>query len=173
MGWPRVRSGLLGSVALGGRVTFWEKVEALKVAWEKKKAAKAAYENSPERKAKRAAYRNSPEGKAAQAAYDNLPERKVSNAMKASKNNAKKTGGFPLNGKVPPCPEKCELCGSLPGKKSLNRDHNKFREFDNFRAWLCNRCNTSMGAFGDTLEGIEAAAAFFRRRYEELGWVDT
>jgi len=63
----------------------------------------------------------------------------------------------------PPKPDCCEICGS---KEKLFLDHCHTSE--QFRAWLCNLCNRSVAAFGDTAEGLEKAAAILRQKEKEM-----
>ena len=59
-----------------------------------------------------------------------------------------------------PCPERCELCGGLPGKRALHLDHD--HKTGLFRGWLCHMCNLSLGKFGDTMDGLERAMTYLR-----------
>ena len=61
-----------------------------------------------------------------------------------------------------PCPEACELCGKIPNDgQRLHLDHDHVS--GQFRGWLCAECNSSLGHFGDSLFGIEQAAAYLRK----------
>jgi len=59
-----------------------------------------------------------------------------------------------------PCPDKCELCGGLPGKRALHLDHD--HKTGLFRGWLCQACNLSLGKFGDEIKGLERAIAYLK-----------
>src|ERR1019366_9392740 len=65
-----------------------------------------------------------------------------------------------------PCPERCELCGELPGHTSLHLDHD--HKTNRFRGWLCSSCNTSLGKFGDDLAGIQRAALYIQKNTTDL-----
>jgi Recombination endonuclease VII/Domain of unknown function (DUF5664) len=65
-----------------------------------------------------------------------------------------------------PCPERCELCGSLPGKRALHLDHD--HKTGVFRGWLCHICNLSLGKFGDDIAGLEQAIEYLHRAQEPL-----
>ena len=60
---------------------------------------------------------------------------------------------------APPRPDKCDCCG-VEGKQ-LVPDH--IRGTDICRGWLCNNCNKSIGAFGDTLEGVMNAVNYLTK----------
>ncbi len=61
-----------------------------------------------------------------------------------------------------PEPATCECCGRVnSGGRTLALDHD--HETGEFRGWLCNLCNTAIGKLGDTLEGIERAAAYLKK----------
>ena len=47
------------------------------------------------------------------------------------------------------CPYLCELCQKRKAK-ALDHDHCTGK----FRGWLCGRCNTSLGVFGDSIPGL-------------------
>lgn len=49
----------------------------------------------------------------------------------------------------------CECCGRPPGKIAMNLDHCHTTGL--FRGWLCNKCNTGLGSFGDSIAGLEMA----------------
>lgn len=46
----------------------------------------------------------------------------------------------------------CALCGAEPKRRPLDVDH--CHETGKVRGLLCNKCNTSLGRLGDTLESI-------------------
>jgi hypothetical protein len=51
---------------------------------------------------------------------------------------------------APPKPKACECCSRIT---KLVLDHNP--ETNEFRGWLCMRCNTVIGILGDTVEKVE------------------
>lgn len=51
---------------------------------------------------------------------------------------------------APPKPILCSCCGKKPEKWCLDHDH----DTQEFRGWLCDRCNTGIGSLGDNLDGI-------------------
>ena len=64
--------------------------------------------------------------------------------------------------------EVCDCCGRPPstsgkgsGIKKLCVDHD--HETGEFRGWLCNDCNASIGKLGDNLEGLMRAVAYLKR----------
>ena len=62
---------------------------------------------------------------------------------------------------APPKPDRCDCCG-VQGKK-LVPDH--IRDTDICRGWLCNNCNKSIGALGDTLEGVMNAVNYLKNTH--------
>lgn len=56
----------------------------------------------------------------------------------------------------------CELCGShkVP-KKGWQLDHD--HPTGEFRGWLCMKCNTGLGIFGDNIEGLQKAIDYLKR----------
>lgn len=56
------------------------------------------------------------------------------------------------------CPAVCELCGRPPKKRALHLDHDHVT--GKFRGWLCGRCNVSIGALGDSAEGLQRAVRY-------------
>lgn len=54
----------------------------------------------------------------------------------------------------------CAICGGI-GKRGLHVDH--CHATGNVRGLLCVRCNTAIGAFRDSPELLDAAAAYLRR----------
>lgn len=60
-----------------------------------------------------------------------------------------------------PCPDRCELCGGAPGKRSLHLDHD--HKTGHFRGWLCGSCNMILGRFGDDIKGLQQAVLYLRR----------
>jgi hypothetical protein len=59
-----------------------------------------------------------------------------------------------------PCPERCEVCDSLPGKKSLSMDHCHLTGV--FRGWLCSNCNTALGLLKESSDRCVALARYIR-----------
>jgi hypothetical protein len=61
-----------------------------------------------------------------------------------------------------PCPDNCESCGRHAAfeKRAFSLDHDHCTGA--FRGWLCRRCNLALGLLGDSVEGIEKAAAYLR-----------
>ena len=60
-----------------------------------------------------------------------------------------------------PCPDNCEMCGGPPTKRALHLDHD--HDTGKFRGWLCHRCNTNLGRFGDSEAGLLKALEYLRR----------
>ena len=56
------------------------------------------------------------------------------------------------------------LKASLMIKKGIVFDHN--HTTNKFRGWLCGRCNTGLGLFGDKLEILELAIKYLKK-YEQ------
>lgn len=73
--------------------------------------------------------------------------------------------GFPYPTR--PEPDVCECCGkenvlSRSGKKqSLCLDHDHIT--NEFRGWLCNVCNTSIGKLGDNIQGLQRAIEYLNK----------
>lgn len=68
-------------------------------------------------------------------------------------------------------PEKpliCECCGKIPkihpktGKPTWCLDHNHIN--NEFRGWLCDRCNSGIGKLGDNIEGLVKALNYLLSR---------
>jgi hypothetical protein len=72
---------------------------------------------------------------------------------------------------APPKTSVCECCGKAPNSgpnadpnkriRGLVLDHDPITK--TFRGWLCDDCNKSIGAFGDTLEGVMKAVDYLKR----------
>jgi hypothetical protein len=60
-----------------------------------------------------------------------------------------------------PEPSNCELCGGPPTARSLHLDHD--HTTGRFRGWLCHYCNTNLGRFGDSVEGLRRAIDYLTR----------
>jgi hypothetical protein len=60
-------------------------------------------------------------------------------------------------------PENCDSCGRPEWLETrafaLDHDHITGK----FRGWLCWHCNTGLGLFGDSVEGLEKALAYLKR----------
>ena len=56
-------------------------------------------------------------------------------------------------------PGTCKSKGALKSRFCIDHDH----ETDEIRGLLCSKCNSGIGFLGDTLERLEAAAAYLRR----------
>jgi len=54
------------------------------------------------------------------------------------------------NSATRPRPEKCEICGKLPTIKGIVWDHDHLT--NEFRGWICSRCNTILGMSKDSTE---------------------
>jgi Recombination endonuclease VII len=60
------------------------------------------------------------------------------------------------------CPDVCELCGKPPASgRSLDLDH--CHVSGEFRGWLCNKCNTGIGALGDNADALRRAVNYLQR----------
>lgn len=64
-----------------------------------------------------------------------------------------------------PCPAVCECCGGTGGRQAIGLDH--CHETNDFRGWLCWRCNAAIGMLGDTLDGVQNAFDYLRRAHEQ------
>lgn len=66
-----------------------------------------------------------------------------------------------LHKNAPPKPELCECCGKVPRKHmALDHDH----ETNNFRGWLCDKCNVGIGLLGDDMKGVTNAMNYLLSR---------
>lgn len=50
--------------------------------------------------------------------------------------------------------------GKLTGSWALDHDHTT----EEFRGWLCHKCNRALGAFEDSIERLEAAIEYLKSR---------
>jgi|DEB0MinimDraft_4_1074332.scaffolds.fasta_scaffold233664_1 hypothetical protein len=66
-----------------------------------------------------------------------------------------------LKRSAPLMPKNCDCCGEDRGESLLQLDH--CHEEGNFRGWLCNKCNTGIGALGDTTGGLQKAIEYLRK----------
>ena len=62
---------------------------------------------------------------------------------------------------VPPLGTPCEICERISNK--LHLDHDRKTELQEFRGFLCIRCNTSLGGLGDNLEGLTRAIEYLNK----------
>lgn len=60
---------------------------------------------------------------------------------------------------APPKPDTCECCGKVPSKWVLDHDH----KTNQFRGWLCDKCNTGIGSLGDNLDGLSRAVLYLQK----------
>lgn len=60
-----------------------------------------------------------------------------------------------------PCPSACECCGRKPTKMALHLDHD--HSTNQFRGWLCNRCNSAIGLLGDNIKGVLQAVDYLNK----------
>lgn len=58
-------------------------------------------------------------------------------------------------------PSLCECCGKMPIGYVLALDHDHITE--EFRGWLCRKCNVGIGVLGDTLESVRMAVNYLER----------
>jgi hypothetical protein len=56
-------------------------------------------------------------------------------------------------------PNICECCGKHSTKIVCDHDHTT----GEFRGWLCDPCNRSIGQLGDNLEGLSRAVAYLQK----------
>jgi len=66
-----------------------------------------------------------------------------------------------LKRKAPDKPELCECCGKVP-KKHMALDHD--HKTNEFRGWICDKCNVGIGLLGDDLEGVTNAMNYLLSR---------
>jgi len=60
---------------------------------------------------------------------------------------------------------RCFICGvsELDCFRRLSMDHDHTRKTDNFRGWLCNKCNKALGGFRDSEELLIDALHYLMR----------
>ena len=63
---------------------------------------------------------------------------------------------------APPKPNTCDCCSVED--KTLILDHDHYSGV--FRGWLCYKCNSGIGALGDTVDGLSLAIAYLRKQDE-------
>ena len=76
-----------------------------------------------------------------------------------------KSAGYappPLEKDCPPRPKdsKCQCCGK---ERCLVLDHD--HHTGEFRGWICNPCNTALGAFGDSMAGVRRVVQYMAKFY--------
>ena len=78
------------------------------------------------------------------------------------KANQGKTKAYKLAGKpkYPDLGTPCDNCGRVDKKLVFDHDH----ETLDHRGWLCDNCNRSIGMLGDTIESLERAILYLRRK---------
>jgi Recombination endonuclease VII len=64
-------------------------------------------------------------------------------------------------------PDRCECCGNLPGARSLCLDH--CHVSNQFRGWVCHRCNIGIGTLSDSIHGLMNAVRYLQRAAEQRG----
>jgi hypothetical protein len=61
----------------------------------------------------------------------------------------------------------CDLCATPMVYRRCGKmmcfDHDPITHV--FRGWICQRCNTSLGGLGDTLEGLERAVHYLSTKH--------
>jgi hypothetical protein len=62
--------------------------------------------------------------------------------------------------------DRCELCGTSDDR--LVCDHDV--QTDLIRGWICQRCNTGLGMFGDGIEGLLRAITYLERPRSGALW---
>jgi Recombination endonuclease VII len=55
----------------------------------------------------------------------------------------------------------CECCNRPSGKKAFALDH--CHVSNQFRGWLCDRCNAGIGMLGDSIDGLMNAVRYLER----------
>lgn len=55
----------------------------------------------------------------------------------------------------------CDICDKAFSFETACLDHD--HATGRFRGWLCRRCNSSLGVFGDTVEGLQKAIAYLEK----------
>lgn len=64
-----------------------------------------------------------------------------------------------LYGRTRPIGTPCDNCGKTNMRLSLDHCH----DTGDFRGWLCQPCNTSIGVLGDDIEGLKKALGYLER----------
>jgi hypothetical protein len=91
----------------------------------------------------------------ARAAY----RRRRTDDLEKERAKMRKNRGLPMATRQKPL--LCECCGGLPGKKALSLDH--CHASNEFRGWLCDRCNAGIGMLGDDIKGLMNAVRYLER----------
>ncbi len=60
-----------------------------------------------------------------------------------------------------PIPERCEVCGNLPRRETLNYEHS--HQTGKFRGWVCETCNSTLGHAKDNPQRLRALADYVER----------
>lgn len=63
------------------------------------------------------------------------------------------------NHNMPKLGEPCQCCGDSTKKLVFDHCHKK----EEFRGWLCGRCNRAIGMMGDNIEGLQRAINYLRK----------
>ena len=76
-----------------------------------------------------------------------------------------------LKKNAPPAPDYCECCGTPVvdlhdsyKKIKLSCDHD--HETGAFRGWICKKCNIGIGNLGDTIESLQKAIDYLKRKHD-------
>ena len=59
---------------------------------------------------------------------------------------------------APPKPDVCPCCYEVPIIWCIDHDH----KTNEFRGWLCDKCNLGIGKLGDSIEGLENAIRYLK-----------
>ena len=65
---------------------------------------------------------------------------------------------------APPKPDCCDVCGKTGYKLYLDHDHDTGTP----RGWLCNRCNTGIGRFNESIELLQDVVDYLKRHRETI-----
>lgn len=140
--------------------------EHIKAKKAKEKARKAEYykKNKEKIDARNLAYSRTPDAKLKAIARN---KKYSSNNPGRRKIYEWKCDGLPLPTR--PMPQVCEICGNPETDKdkstgivrSLALDH--CHDSNEFRGWLCRKCNTGLGLLGDSEDAILRALEYLRK----------
>lgn len=133
---------------------------------------KAIYAKYPNRKSKHdRSYRaaHSERIRASKKAYSEKNKDKIAARSKQWRiDNAAKLRGYQrqysrkhLPAPTRPIPTACECCGGPPVPNAFHLDH--CHVTNEFRGWLCMKCNTGIAKLGDDLAGVLLAVDYLRR----------
>lgn len=64
-----------------------------------------------------------------------------------------------IYGRTRPTGTPCDNCGKTSSRLSLDHCH----DTGEFRGWLCQPCNTSIGVLGDDIDSLKKAVAYLER----------